>query len=123
MLSKLQAAAVDEIDGKIGRLMRRNWMGHTLRLARCVDVLKAGRALQIHDYQQQSYEPDVAWLVPDLHPGSHHIYRVAVQNKFGSSVYSEPSVPTRMSGSAACVPSAVAVVLCCRLCLAGEASI
>ena len=100
-------------------------MGHTLRLARCVDVLKAGRALQIHDYQQQSYEPDVAWLVPDLHPGSHHIYRVAVQNKFGSSVYSEPSVPTRMSGSAACVPSAVAVALCqcCRLCLTLDAAI
>jgi hypothetical protein len=99
-ISKLQSAGDEPgaVDAKLRSLLVRDRVGATPRLLRCADILRSGRILSILDYGRQPAEPDAACMVRNLHPGSHHVFRVRVRNDYGWGPVSLPCEATRMAG-------------------------
>lgn len=103
-LSKMQGITPESVfDEKLAALLRRDGFAATIRLLRIASVLRSNEPLTPYTMLTQAAEPDVAWLVKDIPPGSHHIYRVAVKTDKGWGALSNPSATTRSDGVCVCL--------------------
>ena len=98
-LSKLQGLSADEFPRKMLQVVRRDGFGATLRFQRIADVLHQGAALTLSTLEVQREEPDAAWLVRDIQPGSHHVFRISCMNERGWGPWSDASPPMRANGA------------------------